>query len=147
MMIFEEIGGLRNLSERIKFAIKDNGGYDYISEVTDISVSTLKRIAAGKTEPKFRDVVNIAEATRTPLMYLTYGNGKVLEGKFEMLVADIIRESRKKDIDLTSLKMAMGMIFGSLETMDLDESDRERLSDTKIMIMDEFTAPIIGRDD
>jgi hypothetical protein len=146
-MIFEEIGGLSHLSERIKFAIKDNGGYDYISEITEISVSTLKRIAAGKTEPKFKDVVNIAEATRTPLMYLTYGNGKILEGKFEMLISDIIRESRKKDIDLTGFKMAMGMIFGSLETMNLSEKDKDRLAYSKMMIMEEFTAPIIGRDE
>ncbi len=145
-MLFEEIGGLSNLSERIKFAIKDNGGYDYISEITEISVSTLKRIAAGKTEPKFRDVVNIADATRTPLMYLTYGNGKVLEGKFEMLLSDIIREARKKNYDVSALKMSLGMILGSIQTMLENEQQKNDFAELHDSLMSEFDDPIIGRD-
>lgn len=142
-MLFEEIGGIDNLSERIKYAIKDNGGYDFVSEVTDISVSTLKRIAAGKTEPKFKDVVSIAEATRTPIMYLTYGNGKILSGKFEMLLCDLIREARKKDYDMVALKMSLGMVIGSLKTIAVTDGHRKELDEFLDGIMSEFDAPLI----
>ncbi|MGD8230415.1 helix-turn-helix domain-containing protein [Vibrio sp. TRT 1302] len=142
-MIFEEIGGIDALSERVKHAIKDNGGYDLTSEYTGISVSTLKRIAAGKTEPKFKDIVSIAEATRTPLMFLAYGNGSVLESKFEMLMADMIREARKKDYDMSALKMSFGMVLGSLKTIASTPDQKKELDEFLDRIMDEFDAPLI----
>ncbi len=142
-MIFEEISGIDALPERIKHAIKDNGGYDLVSEYTDISVSTLKRIAAGKTEPKFKDIVSIAEATRTPLMFLAYGNGSILESKFEMLMADMIREARKKGHDMSALKMSFGMVLGSLKTIASTQDQKKELDDFLDRIMDEFDAPLV----
>ncbi len=142
-MIFEEIGGVDNLPERVKHAIKDNGGYDLISEYTNISVSTLKRIAAGKTEPKFKDIVSIAEATRTPIMFLTYGNGRILEGKFEMLISDIIREARKKDYDISAMKMSFGMVLGSLKTVAATPEQKKDLDDFLVIIMYEFDDPLL----
>ncbi|EKO3563524.1 helix-turn-helix transcriptional regulator [Vibrio fluvialis] len=62
-----------SIADRIKKAIIDNGGYQHISELTNISKSTLARMAAGQTEPKLKDVMDIAKATRVSLNYIAYG--------------------------------------------------------------------------
>ena len=145
-MLFEEIGGKSNYPERIRLAIIDNGGYEYVSEITGISVSTLKRIAAGKTQPKFIDVVDISEATRTPLMVLAYGNGAALSGRFEMMFADVIRETRKKGQDTATLKMILGMVTGALIAATDDKALKEDLQEVARSLESEFDAPIIGTD-
>lgn len=63
-------------AERFHAAIKENGGYEEISNKTGISVSTLVRIAKGKTEPKLKDAVSISEVTNTSLNYIVYGEKK-----------------------------------------------------------------------
>ncbi|WP_406733452.1 hypothetical protein RJD39_22120 [Vibrio scophthalmi] len=65
----------REIAERLRKAILDNGGYEKISELTQLSVSTLKRCAAGQTEPKFSTVAKIAEVTRKNISYIAYGIG------------------------------------------------------------------------
>ncbi|CAH8182068.1 helix-turn-helix domain-containing protein [Vibrio aestuarianus] len=62
-----------SIAERLKETILKNGGYSKVSEETGISQSTLVRSAAGKTEPKFKDIVAIAKVTQTSLNYLAYG--------------------------------------------------------------------------
>ncbi|EDK4789787.1 XRE family transcriptional regulator, partial [Salmonella enterica] len=44
-------------AERIKNVILENSTYEELAEKTGISVSTLVRIASGKTEPKFSDII------------------------------------------------------------------------------------------
>ncbi|WP_019281346.1 helix-turn-helix domain-containing protein [Vibrio anguillarum] len=61
------------IAKRINEAITKNGGYQKISEMTGISVSTLVRAAKGKTEPKLRDVMLISSATGVPLSQIAYG--------------------------------------------------------------------------
>lgn len=145
-MLFEEVGGKSNFAERVRHAIIDNGGYEYVSEITGISISTLKRIAAGKTQPKFKDVVDISEATRTPLMVLTYGNGTVLNGKFEMLFCDVIRETVKKGRDTATLRMILGMVTGALIAATDEESLKQEIQKLAKLMESEFDAPIVGRD-
>lgn len=75
-------------TERFHSAIKENGGYEEISKKTGISVSTLVRIAKGKTEPKLKDAIAICEATNTKLNYIVYGekkNNLIDEGAEELL--------------------------------------------------------------
>ncbi|ODS04726.1 hypothetical protein [Vibrio scophthalmi] len=63
------------IAERLKNAILNSGGYEVISEKTQISVSTLKRTANYKTEPKFSTVAIIAKETCKNLSYIAYGTG------------------------------------------------------------------------
>ncbi|EGR2696581.1 XRE family transcriptional regulator [Vibrio parahaemolyticus] len=99
---------MTNKTERFHAAIKENGGYEEISRKTGISVSTLVRIAKGKSEPKLKDAVAIAEATNTSLNYIVYGeekNGVIDKGAEELLkvfvkISDKIakdKEDAKKD--------------------------------------------------
>lgn len=60
-------------AERIKKVILEHSTYEEISEKTGISVSTLARMAAGKTEPKFCDIIEIAKITGKDLNTLAYG--------------------------------------------------------------------------
>jgi transcriptional regulator with XRE-family HTH domain len=59
-------------AERIKKAILEYSTYEELAEKSGISVSTLVRIAAGKTEPKFGDVLKIAEVTGVNLYKIAY---------------------------------------------------------------------------
>ncbi|MBD1564466.1 helix-turn-helix domain-containing protein [Vibrio sp. S12_S33] len=59
--------------QRFKSAILKRGTYEEVSELTEISVSTLKRICAGKTDPKLSDVIKIAKITNENLNDLVYG--------------------------------------------------------------------------
>ncbi len=58
---------------RFKDAILNNGGYEYVSESTGINLRTLKRIAAGQSDPRFSDVIKIAEATDTKINFFASG--------------------------------------------------------------------------
>lgn len=66
-------------AERIKKAILTNGTYEEIADKTGIGSRTLLRIATGKTEPKFCDVITIAKTTNTPLEWIAYGQLKDIE--------------------------------------------------------------------
>ncbi|MEZ8340444.1 helix-turn-helix domain-containing protein, partial [Vibrio cyclitrophicus] len=47
-------------AERIKKILLKNGTYEEMAERTKIGSRTLLRIATGKTEPKFSDIIEIA---------------------------------------------------------------------------------------
>ena len=61
-------------AERIKNVILENSTYEELAEKTGISVSTLVRIASGKTEPKFSDIIKIAMVTGVDLNELAHGD-------------------------------------------------------------------------
>ncbi len=61
-------------AERIKNVILENSTYEELAEKTGISVSTLVRIASGKTEPKFSDIIKIAMVTGIDLNELAHGD-------------------------------------------------------------------------
>ncbi|HFE0786610.1 TPA: helix-turn-helix domain-containing protein [Escherichia coli] len=63
-------------AERIKNVILENSTYEELAEKTGISVSTLVRIASGKTEPKFSDIIKIAMVTGVDLNELAHGDIK-----------------------------------------------------------------------
>lgn len=69
-----EVMADKQRAERIKKAILDHSTYEELAEKSGISVSTLVRIAAGKTEPKFSDVIQIARITGTDLNVLAHGD-------------------------------------------------------------------------
>ncbi|ENY3835640.1 helix-turn-helix transcriptional regulator [Vibrio vulnificus] len=74
------------VSERIKEAIKEAGGYKVISESTGLNTRTLTRITSGETDPKLSNFLSISEATGVSINYLAYG---VINGKEEELSAEI----------------------------------------------------------
>ncbi|HBB1519558.1 TPA: helix-turn-helix transcriptional regulator [Escherichia coli] len=61
-------------AERIQNVILENSTYEELAEKTGISVSTLVRIASGKTEPKFSDIIKIAMVTGVDLNELAHGD-------------------------------------------------------------------------
>lgn len=61
-------------AKRIKKVILEHSTYEELSEKTGISVSTLVRIASGKTEPKFSDIIKIAMVTGVDLNELAHGD-------------------------------------------------------------------------
>lgn len=61
-------------AERIKNVILENSTYEELAEKTGISVSTLVRIASGKTEPKFSDIIKIEMVTGVDLNELAHGD-------------------------------------------------------------------------
>ncbi|MCR9692910.1 helix-turn-helix domain-containing protein [Vibrio parahaemolyticus] len=61
-------------AERIKRSILSTGTYEKISEKTGIGVRTLVRIATGKSEPKFSDVIKISNVTLDSVEWLAYGD-------------------------------------------------------------------------
>ena len=60
--------------QRLKSAILNKGTYEEISELTEISVSTLKRICAGKTDPKLSDIIKISNITEKSMDWICYGD-------------------------------------------------------------------------
>lgn len=61
-------------AKRIKKVILEHSTYEELAEKTGISVSTLVRIASGKTEPKFSDIIKIAMVTGVDLNELAHGD-------------------------------------------------------------------------
>lgn len=59
---------------RIKNAILSSGTYEEIAEKTGINSRTLVRIATGKTEPKFSDIIEISKVTNVSLHRLGFGD-------------------------------------------------------------------------
>jgi transcriptional regulator with XRE-family HTH domain len=105
------------LSDRIRLAIIKNGGYELISDNTGISVSTLKRTSAGGSEPKFKDVVAIAEATGVPLIYLTYGENDFTLEHVDKMVSSITQfiKENASEAEIAAIKMMIGMMVGGIE--------------------------------
>ena len=68
-----EVMADKQRAERIKKVILEHSTYEELAEKTGISVSTLVRIASGKTEPKFSDIIQIAKITGADLNTLAYG--------------------------------------------------------------------------
>ncbi len=60
-------------AKRIKKVILEHSTYEELAEKTGISVRTLVRIASGKTEPKFSDIIKIAMVTGVDLNELCLG--------------------------------------------------------------------------
>ncbi|MFP1883472.1 helix-turn-helix domain-containing protein [Lonsdalea quercina] len=60
---------------RIKDIILEYGTYKMVSQRTGISQSTLVRIAAGRTEPRFCDVISLCKLTNSNIESLAYGSG------------------------------------------------------------------------
>lgn len=63
------------IAKRIKESILEYGTYKMVSQKTGISQSTLVRIASGRTEPKFNDVISICKLTNKNIEELAYGSG------------------------------------------------------------------------
>ncbi|HAV1390230.1 TPA: helix-turn-helix transcriptional regulator [Vibrio parahaemolyticus] len=61
-------------AQRLKSAVLSRGTYEEISELIGISVSTLVRICAGKTDPKFRDIMKISNITGKSMDWICYGD-------------------------------------------------------------------------
>ncbi|BDU37157.1 hypothetical protein [Vibrio nigripulchritudo] len=68
---------LQARAERIKEAIKAAGGYEHVSECTGINLRTLKRIAAGQTDPRFSDVIEISRVTGIGINHFVHGDNKI----------------------------------------------------------------------
>lgn len=64
----------QDISTRLKNAILQFGTYEKVSELTGISVSTLKRVSSGKVSPKFDDVVKVCAVTNTSLQEIAFGD-------------------------------------------------------------------------
>ncbi|MFL7017226.1 helix-turn-helix domain-containing protein [Vibrio cyclitrophicus] len=61
-------------AERIKKILLKNGTYEEMAERTKIGSRTLLRIATGKTEPKFSDIIEIAKVTGTSVDWIAFGD-------------------------------------------------------------------------
>ncbi|MEI8632581.1 hypothetical protein P4S72_12525 [Vibrio sp. PP-XX7] len=62
-----------DISERIKEAIKNSGGYEAVSLNTGINIRTLTELLLAHTDQKLTNFLAIAEATNTSIYYLIYG--------------------------------------------------------------------------
>lgn len=62
------------ISERIKAVIRKQGGYDAVSKITNINRQALIRIATGKSEPKFNQMISISETCDISLEELAHGS-------------------------------------------------------------------------
>lgn len=69
----------KSRAERFKAAILTTGTYEEVAEKSNVSVSTLVRIASGKTDPKLSDAVSIAKVTGQNLNDLVYGESRELQ--------------------------------------------------------------------
>lgn len=68
-------------AERIKKCVLSKGTYEEISEKTGIGVRTLVRIATGKSEPKFSDIIEISNVTEVSIEWLAYGDSQTQKEK------------------------------------------------------------------
>lgn len=92
------------IAKRINEAITQNGGYQKISDITGISVSTLVRAAKGKTEPKLKDVMLISSATGVPLSKIAYGEDQA--SPVEKYMAEIVKGLATMNDALVSERIA-----------------------------------------
>ncbi|EMD1174378.1 helix-turn-helix transcriptional regulator [Vibrio harveyi] len=83
---------LISIAARIQHAISSNGGYQKISDSTGISVSTLVRMATGKTSPKLTDIIEISLVCNCSLNYIAHG----IETQSDI---DRAMEQGKKDVE------------------------------------------------
>lgn len=66
-------------ANRIKDSIKNAGGYESVSAKTGINSRTLKRIASGETEPKFKDIIALNNLTGLGCDFYAYGHEYAIE--------------------------------------------------------------------
>ena len=78
-------------AERIKNTILAYGTYEDMADRTGISTRTLVRMATAKTEPKFADVIKIAEVTGTELSWLAFGEVKEYASLEEMHIVQAVK--------------------------------------------------------
>lgn len=61
------------MAERIRMIIKEKGGYDHFSQISDINRQTLIRIATAKSEPKISHIILIAQESGIDIKDIVYG--------------------------------------------------------------------------
>ncbi|WP_429078846.1 helix-turn-helix domain-containing protein [Aeromonas veronii] len=71
-------------AERIKQAILKSGTYEEVAAKTGISVSTLVRITSGKTEPKVKDIADIAKLSGSSADWILFGDVVDIKNESEM---------------------------------------------------------------
>lgn len=102
----------KSRAERFKQAILSAGTYEQMAFKTNISVSTLVRIASGKTEPKLIDAVNISGGSGQSLDWLTFGD------------PDTIKEEAIKEFPSTHCQDSVAahrLIVHNLHALDKDD--------------------------
>lgn len=99
-------------AERIKKAILNTSTYEDISDKTGISVSTLVRIASGKTEPKFSDIIQIAKVTGVDLNEIAYGT-------YIDIKKDAVVENNNEDSDVVDAHNFIVWNLSSLDKRDI----------------------------
>lgn len=63
----------QDVAERLKIIIRENGGYDKVSDLTNLNRQTLIRICTGKTDPKLSQVVAIINLSNSTINEIIYG--------------------------------------------------------------------------
>lgn len=86
-------------AERIKNTIMGYGTYDDMADKTGIGSRTLMRMATAKTEPKFADVIKIAEITGTELSWLAFGEVKEYADLDEMHMVQALKTLSEESKD------------------------------------------------
>ncbi|MCX4038107.1 hypothetical protein OR604_18145 [Aeromonas caviae] len=96
-------------SERIRMSIIKTSTYEKVELATGINITTLKRIASGKRDVYAKELEAIAEATKTDIDYLMFGENSTVSfksrnGKAEDALALIARKiDRLSDDELIFL--------------------------------------------
>ncbi|MDO6499250.1 helix-turn-helix domain-containing protein [Photobacterium sanguinicancri] len=104
-----------NRASRFKKAILSTGTYEEISESTGISVSTLVRIASGKTEPKLSDAIKIAHACGVNIEYLALGTSQEQKQRSEL---DFVAAADGQDAKTTK---AHSYVIWNLRTLNRED--------------------------
>jgi len=131
-----------DLADRLRITITNNGGYEKVSQQTGISVSTLKRSASGRTEPKFKDVMAIAECTGTSVAYLAYGNAKLNPEMQAQVIVDAIQYFNtgedKPKVDYKMIHLLFSMFGGVVEAFVSDPSEKKEIEHLSKRALDLF---------
>ncbi|MCC4266170.1 helix-turn-helix domain-containing protein [Oceanimonas baumannii] len=86
-------------AERIKNTVLGYGTYEEMADKTGISTRTLMRMATAKTEPKFADVIKIAEVTGTELSWLAFGEVKEYANLEEINILQAVKTLSEESRD------------------------------------------------
>ena len=104
--------------ERIKQSIKNNGGYESISDITGINSRTLKRMASGETEPKFKDIIALSQATGLSCDYFAFGTSRL---DFDKLKSEGVHGATNMMQDDGMRRLSRAMLSIVSESVDLAE--------------------------
>lgn len=105
-------------ADRIKNTILEYGTYEDMADKTGISTRTLMRMATAKTEPKFADVIKIAEVTGTELSWLAFGAVKEYANLEEMHIVQAVKTLSEESRDtLKKVIQSMALADKVLEHM------------------------------